>query len=295
MSGPAAVAACLKWVDTRPEVDPLTGGIVHDPRSAGLSQADEAALEWALRIGEAWGRPVLAVTVGPVEAESVLRQALASGASAAIRVDTGPAQPGEAGLPSEPGLSSEPGPSSATVAASLAAALPADLAVAVCGNWSLDRGSGSVPAFLAAQRGAAQALGLISLSFGSDGEGLRAERRLDGGRRELLSIPLPAVVSVEGGSARLRRAPLAAVLEARSAPLTVVGGPRQVATDGLRRAPYRPRARVRPAPRAPAARDRILELTGALSDPTPPQRLVLEPPEAAARLLDQLRAWGYLE
>ena len=44
----------MKWVDRRPEVDPLTGAVHTDARTSGPSDADEAALEWALRIGEAW-------------------------------------------------------------------------------------------------------------------------------------------------------------------------------------------------------------------------------------------------
>ncbi|GAC1517776.1 MAG: hypothetical protein NVS1B12_05890 [Acidimicrobiales bacterium] len=273
------IAACLKWVDRRPAVDPLTGEVVHDPRSAGTSEADDAALEWALRLGDAWECPVLAVTAGPVEADAVLRAALAAGASRAVRIPCSPDAP------------------SATVAAAIAGVLPADVDVTVCGNWSLDRGSGSVPAFLAARRAATQALGLVALSIGdASGRDLRGERRLDGGRRELLGIPRPAVVSVEGGSARLRRAALRDVIAARSAPIEVAPAvPAPRSDPGVHRRPFRPRPRSRPAPTAASARERILDLTGARTDPTPPQRLVLEPPEAAARIVAQLHTWGYLE
>ena len=61
-------------------------------------------------------------------------------------------------------------------------------------------------------------------------------------------------------------------------------------------APYRPRARVlSPPPSELDARGRILVLTGALSDREPPRTLTLEAEEAADALLDQLRAWGYLD
>ena len=166
-----------------------------------------------------------------------------------------------------------------------------------CGDWSLDRGSGSVPAFLAAELGAAQALGLVAVTPGAT-PSLVAERRLDRGRRERLTVPLPAVISLEGGSVRLRRAPLAAVLAAGSAPIEVVTPP-SLAAEGRvrteRTGPYRPRARARVAPAGDASpRDRILALTGAL-DATEPARTVSADPEAAADLiLDQLRSWGYL-
>ena len=70
-----SVAVCVKWVDLRPEVDPLTGVVRHDARTTGLSDADQAAIEWALRAGEAWGEPVVAVTAGPDAADAALRDA----------------------------------------------------------------------------------------------------------------------------------------------------------------------------------------------------------------------------
>ena len=100
-----------------------------------------------------------------------------------------------------------------------------DVSVVVCGAWSIDRGSGSVPAFLAARLDAAQALGLVSLSFdASPRRTIEAERRLDRGRRERLRVAAPAVLSVEGGSARLRRATLDRVLAARSIDIDVRDG-----------------------------------------------------------------------
>ena len=274
------IAACLKWVDHRPEVDRLSGEVTTDPRTSGASLADQAALEWALRLGATFGHGVVAVTSGPPEAEAVLREALGAGAETAIRVDLPLAAP------------------SGAVAAALASALAGPVPVVVCGAGSLDRGSGSVPAFLAARLGAAQALGLITMTPPDRTSDLIGERRLDGGRRERLRIPVPAVVSVEGSSARLRRAPLPRLIEARRAAITVLPvrpGPGEATTAPARTRPFRPRARVLPAPAAPLiAHQRILALTGALVDREPPQTLVLDPPEAATEVLDHLRRWGYL-
>ncbi|MGI8661996.1 MAG: mycofactocin-associated electron transfer flavoprotein beta subunit [Acidimicrobiales bacterium] len=270
------VAACLKLVDHRPEIDQLSGEVSVAARSSGASEADLAALEWALRLADARAAEVLVLTAGPRAAESMLRDALAAGAARAIRVDLAPTA------------------SSEQVAAALAAALPVEVDIVVCGDWSTDRGSGSVPAYLAAHRGAAQALGLVSLRDG--GSTLTAERRLDGGRRERLRLRAPLVLSVEGASARLRRASLDGVLRARTASITTIEDRAEHDAPGhVRTSPYRPRARVLPAPKGDDARDRIFALTGALADREPPQRLVLEPVEAADRILEQLRRWGYLE
>ncbi len=271
------VVACLKWVDHRPDVDPLTGAVLTDWRTSGMSDADRAALEWALRLGTAWGSPVLAVTAGPQEADAVLVEALSAGAARAVRVDLAVDAPSE------------------VVARALGGAFGATPSAVVCGVWSLDRGSGSVPAFLAAELGAAQALGLVSLaSTGSvPGRALLAERRLDRGARERLRVPLPAVCSVEGGSARLRRASLPSVLSARGTRVEVVPGPPAVARTPLQSGPFRPRARQLPAPASPSARERVLALTGVLSDREPPQTLVLDPGAAADELLARLASWGY--
>ena len=269
------VAVAQKWVDHRPEVDALTGAVATDPRTSGASPADQAALEWALRAADAWGSDVVVATAGPAAAEVMLRDALAAGATRAVRVELDQRVPSEA------------------VAAALAPVLAgADLVL--CGDWSLDRGSGAVPAYLADHLGAAQALGAVDLALDGPAGELRVERRLDGGRRERLAVRSPAVVSVEGRSARLRRAPLDGLLSARTAPLDVVPALSGPLPQPVPRSPFRPRARTLPAPADPDARRRILALTGALTERTPPQLLHLEPEEAADRILDQLRAWGYL-
>jgi hypothetical protein len=108
----------------------------------------------------------------------------------------------------------------------------------------------------------------------------------------------PAVLSVEGG-AHLRRAALTSVLRARSAWLEVHSpvGPLSVAGTGtVRRWPFRPRPRVLLSPAiGMSTRERVLVLTSALVERTPPQLLVLDPDSAADRIVEQLRAWGYLE
>jgi electron transfer flavoprotein beta subunit len=273
------IAACLKWVDQRPEIDPLTGNVRVNPRTFGASPADLAALEWALRIGRGWGVDVVALTAGPPASEPVLREALATGAVRAVRADAALDAPSE------------------VVAEALALALPDDVEVVVCGDRSIDRGSGAVAALLAARTGACQALGLVELTVGNAGD-LRAARRLDRGRRELLRVTMPAVLSVEASTARLRRAPLSGVLAARDADVEVVArraGAAASAVGPARTTAFRPRPRALPPPPSTLdARRRILALTGVLAERTRPTLVALDPAEAADLVLDQLKVWGYL-
>lgn len=264
------IVACLKWV-THP-------GEPHDERFAGMSPADQSALEFALVQAAACGEGVTAVTVGPAAADKVLRDALACGAQRAIRIDA-------------------PSPlSSSEVADAIAVAVPSAQWV-WCGDYSLDRGTGSVPAFLAAAIGAQQALGVISvgLAGGAGAGSVSATRRLDGGRRELLAVSAPAVLSVEGATAHLRRAGLAALRAAAAVPVEVVQpqSPRLGETAVVR--PYRPRARALSAPVGEQPLERLRTLTDAgAAVASRGETVVLDPPAAAQRIVDALRGWGYL-
>ncbi|HEX4245345.1 MAG TPA: mycofactocin-associated electron transfer flavoprotein beta subunit, partial [Acidimicrobiales bacterium] len=219
----ALVVACVRYADLRPDVDALTGAITRDAHRAGLSAADEAAVERALRIAESWSAPVLVVAAGPPAADDTLRGAMALGCDV-LRVPW-PAGDG-AGLGSAQGFLNDLGGDERAVARAVAAALlvAGPPALVVCGDRSADRGTGAFPAFLAHELGAAQALGLVDLH--PEADGILAERRLDGGRRERLRVPRPAVCSVEGAGMRLRRASLPATLDAgrRAVPVTAANG-----------------------------------------------------------------------
>ena len=102
----------------------------------------------------------------------------------------------------------------------------------LCGDRSADRATGSFPAFLAASLEAAQALGVVLLEPGDD-RALRVHRRLDGGRREVLMVRPPAVVSVEAAGVRLRRAGLAATLDSSERPYPVTRTPAATAVHRL--------------------------------------------------------------
>ena len=275
------IAVCLKWTPSRLDGGPV-GPDPGDDRFAGVSPADRAAPELALRLAAVTGTEVVAVAAGPVGAERTLRDALAAGATRAVRLD----------MPTDS--------DSRDVAFELAQVL-GDATVVLCGDYSLDRGSGSVPAFVAHHLAAAQALGLVAIDVdatgatsGSDAPRVHVVRRLDGGRRELLAVPMPCVLSVEGSVATLRRAPLPRVLAARSARVEVVatppahhhGAPAIVTS-------YRPRARVMPAPMG-GALDRVGSLTDAGTASTGGETIEVPPREAAARILAALREWGHL-
>jgi electron transfer flavoprotein beta subunit len=161
-----------------------------------------------------------------------------------------------------------------------------------CGDYSIDRGTGSVPVFLAAYLHAHQALGVIAVQLA--GTELHATRRLDGGRREMLRLHAPAVISVEGATAHLRRAGLAALRAAARATIRVVQPTTPMRPEERVVRPYRPRARELAAPQGDSALERLRVLTDTSGDPARGETVHLEPAAAAARIVAALRHWGYL-
>ena len=272
------IAALLKLVDLRVEIDPLTGEQAVQPsgRALGASPADLAALETALRLA-AGEDEVVAVCGGPASAahatEALLRELLAAGVSRAVRVEI------------------SAGATSAQVAAAIAPVL-AGARFVLTGDASLDRGSGSVPAFVAAKLQAAQALGLTTV-VATGAESVQVERRLDGGRREQLRVEAPAVLSVEAGL-RLRRAPLAAVIRSRNAVIEVVRAATPAHPEPAERLrPYRSPAPPAPSAAAADPRDRVLALTGMLA-PARARRVVeADAATCADELLNYLSEHGY--
>ena len=285
-SVPGVIVVALKWADLFFDVDPFTGDAIADRKARGFSAADEAALELALSLGEALDRSVVALSAGRDDAVAGLERSLAVGADRAVLV-----------------LLDGLDPDSLSVAGALAWGMESAGLVdplVVCGDYSADRGSGTVPAALAALTGLPQALGLVSAVLaepaadGVDGSSsparIRVQRRLDGARREELLVSPPAVVSVEGSVARLRRAPLGSTLGADRVRVERLAAPPDLVVKpsaGVGEVgPPTPRTKVMAPPVGGDALARVEQLTGMASTSTSPsQALVVSPEEAARQLL----------
>jgi electron transfer flavoprotein beta subunit len=311
-TGPLVVV-CLRITDLRPEVDLLSGAITRDPWSTGLSAADAAALEHGLRVAEAWSGRVVAVAVGPPAIEAVLRDVAALGAQV-VRIPN-PGWEADADLAAAAsGYIEELATDEQELARTIVSVVTGfdKPALVLCGDRSADRGTGALPAFLAHELGASQALGLVTLETevpepdrvdGSTGMSLIVERRLDAGWRERLRVPVPAVCSVEGAGVTLRRASLSRALAAGELVIPVVPSPadRTPAIDPTAvrvgsSSPYTPPPRVLPAPTSDDPRVRLLELTGALVAHDPPTIVgPVDAVEAADALLDFLARHDYLD
>jgi electron transfer flavoprotein beta subunit len=147
-----------------------------------LNPWDEFAVEEALRIKEAHGGQVIAISLGPEDATEALKQALAMGCEQAILI-------------SDPALA---GADSLVVSKVLAAGIEkvGDVDLVIFGRASVDSDTG-VTGPQVARRLGWPALSLVAAVTTLDPEGKKidVERMLDEGR-QLVRSPLPAVVSV---------------------------------------------------------------------------------------------------
>ncbi|MDD4816577.1 MAG: electron transfer flavoprotein subunit beta/FixA family protein [Victivallaceae bacterium] len=80
------IAVCIKQVPgtAQVEIDPETGTLKRDGASTKMNPFDLYAIETAMRIKEAAGAELTAVTMGPPQAEAVLREAFMMGADRAV-------------------------------------------------------------------------------------------------------------------------------------------------------------------------------------------------------------------
>ena len=80
------MVVCIKQVPMVSELpwDPATGTLQRDLAEGMMNPACRAALEAALRIREAEGGEITAITMGPPMAEEVLREAIALGADRGV-------------------------------------------------------------------------------------------------------------------------------------------------------------------------------------------------------------------
>ncbi len=166
-----------------------------------LDPGDEFAVEAALQLSEASGGEVTAVSMGPAGAVSAVRRALSMGVHRAIIVTDDLLR----------------GADALATARVLAAALGrVQHDVVLAGVESTDGYTGTVPATVA------ELLGVPAVTFArtldiSDGS-LRVERQTEAGY-DVVTSPVPAVVTVTAGATEPRYPTLKGIMGAKQKPL----------------------------------------------------------------------------
>lgn len=167
---------------------------------------DAFSLEAALALSEDGDGETVVVTVGDERAEQSLRAGLAMGADRAIRVW-------------DDALDGADALAVAAVLAAVARIEQPDLVL--CGAQSSDAASAATGVALAGLLEIAHVAVVDAIE--RDGERLIVQRELEGGAVELLSVGLPALLTVQRGINAPRRPNLRAIKLARAATPTVLG------------------------------------------------------------------------
>jgi electron transfer flavoprotein beta subunit len=195
------IAVCIKQVVTREwqlRVNDAKNWIRDQDASFELNEPDAYALEEALRLKEKHGGEVVVVSAGPARAAQVLREALARGADRAIHVESDALAAADAFV----------------VAGALADAVREEkFDLVLTGLQSDDQGFGQVGVVLAEKLGMPHATIIMEVQA-ADG-GLRVKRELEGGWFQWMSLPLPALLTIQSGINQLRYATLKGIMAAK--------------------------------------------------------------------------------
>jgi len=199
------IAVCIKQVVTREwqlRVNEAKVWIRDNDASFELNEPDAYALEEALRLKEKHGGEVVVCSAGPARATQVIREALARGADRAVHVESDRLAAADA----------------FTVADALAAAIKDEqFDLVLTGLQSDDQGFGQVGVVLAEKLGMPHATIIMEVQVGdaAAGAGLRVKRELEGGWFQWMTLPLPALLTIQSGINQLRYATLKGIMAAK--------------------------------------------------------------------------------
>ena len=210
------IAVCIKQVVTREwqlRVNDQHTWIRDQDASFELNEPDAYALEEALRLKEKHGGEVVVCSAGPARAAQVIREALARGADRAIHVESDALATADAN----------------GVAEALAAAIRDEqVDLVLTGLQSDDQGFGQVGVLLAEKLGMPHAT--IIMEVQKSDSGLRVKRELEGGWFQWVSLPLPALLTIQSGINQLRYATLKGIMAAKKKEIRKVAAPASAQT-----------------------------------------------------------------
>ena len=198
------VFVCVKQVMARDALLRVDGSgtwVRDDGAAYEMNEPDTFALEEALRLKERQGGEVVAITAGPARAASTLREALAKGADRAIHIEDDRFARADAHI----------------TAASLAAAIGRESHdLVLTGLQSDDSGFGQTGVILAELLGLPHAT--IIMEIDASGGRLRCKRELEAGWFQTVTLPQPALLTIQSGINKVRYATLMGIKRARRKP-----------------------------------------------------------------------------
>lgn len=191
--------------DSQLRVDSAGRWIREDDLSFEMNEPDAYALEEALQLREKHGGEVIALCLGPARATQTIREALAKGADRAIHVEH-----------ADPGALDTLG-----LARALAKAAQAEQPdLILTGLQSDDLGYGQTGVVMAELLGMPH--GTIIMEVEKQDGTIRVRRELESGWFQWVTMPTPAVLTIQSGIRRLRYATLMGIKKAKTKPIRTV-------------------------------------------------------------------------
>ena len=173
-----------------------------------MNSYDEYAMEEAVRVKERLPRvEITALTVGPPRAEAVVRRALEFGADHGVHLVT------------DRGQGIDPLQTASRI---VSFAKDQDFDLMLLGVMSEDEQCCHTGPMVAALLDLPCATTVIAETVSEDGRFVTLERELEGGRRQVVEMPLPSVLTVQSGINRPRYPSLTNKLRARKQKLQVI-------------------------------------------------------------------------
>jgi len=198
------IAVCIKQVVTRDwplRVDDTERWVRDVDAGFEMNEPDAYALEEALRLKEQSGGEVVVCAAGPARVLQVLREALARGADRAIHVESDSLATAD----------------SLKLAQALAEALRAEEPdLILTGLQSDDQGFGQTGVVLAELLGIAHSTIIMEVKLDSNRKNeIRVKRELEAGWFQWITIPTPALLTIQSGINQLRYATLKGIMAAK--------------------------------------------------------------------------------
>ena len=203
---------CLKQVPNTAEVkiDPETNTLIRQGVESITNPYDLVALEAALALRDAHGGKVIAISMGPPQAEEVLREAVSLGADEGVL------------LSDRAFAGADTLATGYTLAKAIEKiALDAPVDIVFCGKQAIDGDTAQVGPGIASRLGYTQFTYVAKIEEVDEAGGrITVKRQVEGGS-QVIRGPLPVVLTVELDLAKPRRASLPRLIHSLRAGITV--------------------------------------------------------------------------
>ncbi len=212
------IAVCIKQVPTRewqPRLNDDKTWIRDQDVSYEMNEPDAYALEESLRLREKHGGEVVVCSAGPARVQQVIREALARGADRALHVEDDSLGAADA----------------FTAATALAAAMAEQrFDLILTGLQSDDQGHAQFGPVLAEKLSIPHSTIIMEVNVdpsagAGPAGGVRVKRELEGGWFQYVTMPLPALLTIQSGINQLRYATLKGIMAAKKKEIAKVASP----------------------------------------------------------------------